>query len=337
MVTINPDLSRWIPIYTAGRQLAKVRFILVLALLCAAGGLWWGQDLARHYGLSPGDGGVLAPLPERLAWGGVVAMLGLAFAAGMVIYSRIYITRILYDERSRRLNIETAGLIRPVSYEFPISAVGGSKYYTGKLGDNSLGLDLGTARVNAPWFSVQVAGRSLPFLLDQQGDFLEPLLLDQLLLKEITVREAAEEEVEDLVDLIHSAFEEYYGRLDPPSGAHAEDEASLLAKLRRGGAYIAFKNSEPAGCVLYQPEADHVYMERLSVLPAYRGRGIGRALVEAVEAHARRLGLPCVRLGVRAEPVENRDYYQRLGYQVQREMAHAGYDRLTYYVYEKVF
>lgn len=49
----------------------------------------------------------------------------------------------------------------------------------------------------------------------------------------------------------------------------------------------------------------------MAVEPAWRGRGVGRALVEALEAQARALGMNEIVLDAREESVV---FYQRLGY-----------------------
>jgi GNAT superfamily N-acetyltransferase len=67
--------------------------------------------------------------------------------------------------------------------------------------------------------------------------------------------------------------------------------------------------------VFYDPSKEFVYLHRLAVLPAYRGRGIGRTLIEYVEGRARELGAPLVRIGTRLVLAKNRAFYARLGYQ----------------------
>ena len=56
-----------IPVYRAGRQLIKVRFLMGLSLAVLAFCLWCGVDLAQTYGLNPGDGGVLVSLARSSA------------------------------------------------------------------------------------------------------------------------------------------------------------------------------------------------------------------------------------------------------------------------------
>lgn len=90
----------------------------------------------------------------------------------------------------------------------------------------------------------------------------------------LVVRVATLDDAPPLLELIHAAFEQYRGRLDPPSGAHTETDASIARKLQAGGAVVAVDSDQLVGCVFYQPEIDHVYLGRLAVRPGHRGRRI---------------------------------------------------------------
>src|SRR5688572_15197248 len=118
-------------------------------------------------------------------------------------------------------------------------------------------------------------------------------------MSQITLRPAVVNDAVLLLDTIVQAFESYRGKFDPPSGVFTETIDSIRGKLEIGGGYIAIINGDVAGCVLYEPQADHMYLGRLAVLPAFRGNGVARVLVEAVEHRARELNLPAVQLGVR--------------------------------------
>ena len=111
------------------------------------------------------------------------------------------------------------------------------------------------------------------------------------------LREAIAADLPTLLALVHGAFEEYRGRLDPPSGAHAETIETLGRALRTGAALLVSVDGQPAGCVFYHREPDHVYLGRLSVLAAYRGHGLGGALTDGVERRALAMGVPRVELG----------------------------------------
>lgn len=151
-----------------------------------------------------------------------------------------------------------------------------------------------------------------------------------------TIRPATIDDAETLAALIRAAFGEYDGVLDPPSGAFKETTEKLRADLEHEQAVLALVDGEPVGCALHHVVGDHMYFGRLSVLPAYRKHGIGAALIAQVEAEARRLGLPKMRLGVRVALPHLRARYERLGYRVCEERMHAGYTVPTYLILEKI-
>jgi GNAT superfamily N-acetyltransferase len=83
--------------------------------------------------------------------------------------------------------------------------------------------------------------------------------------------------------------------------------------------FIAIVDSEVVGSVsLHETEAEdrpayRPYLGALFVKPDHRGRGLGQALVRAVEAHARQLGYAVVYLNAADVTV---GLYERLGWQV---------------------
>lgn len=171
------------------------------------------------------------------------------------------------------------------------------------------------------------------------GTHTEQVLSDYRLLttdRLVVIRSATLADVPTIVAIIHAAFQEYDGAIDPPSGAHNESADKIRAKMATDQALLAVIAGQPVGCVLYRNEGDHMYFGRLAVLPEYRGRGIAAALIEYVEARARELELPRVRLGVRVALPQLRASYERLGYRVTEERRHAGYDYPTYLIMEKL-
>jgi ribosomal protein S18 acetylase RimI-like enzyme len=130
------------------------------------------------------------------------------------------------------------------------------------------------------------------------------------------IRPAGLEEAEKVMEVMHLAFEEYRGKLYPESGALGETLADVRAGIASGGAFLAFVGEAIAGSARYRVFADHVYGERIGVLPAYRGRGIAAALTRAIEAHASERGVSQVQVRVRASIPSNLRLYEKLGYRV---------------------
>ena len=151
----------------------------------------------------------------------------------------------------------------------------------------------------------------------------------------MVLRKATYDDISTLVALIHTAFEQYRGRLEPPSGAHRETVQSIAAYLQQGHAVLALLNDQAVGCVCYHQEGEHVYFGRLSVLPAFRQHGVGLALIAYVEQRAQDLGAQRVQIGVRRALQHLQAYYERLGYHVVRYETHEGYTEPTSVVMEK--
>ena len=78
-----------------------------------------------------------------------------------------------------------------------------------------------------------------------------------------------------------------------------------------GWAAFAF---EEAAVYVVETERRFGYIAELFVIEAERGAGVGRALIGACEAEARRLGLRQVRIGLLAANHRAADIYARSGY-----------------------
>ncbi|MGD0948491.1 MAG: GNAT family N-acetyltransferase [Candidatus Binatia bacterium] len=91
----------------------------------------------------------------------------------------------------------------------------------------------------------------------------------------------------------------------------------IKADLERGEIYFVIENGvEPVGCVAYEnPSAGLAYLNRLSVLPAHRRRGVGALLVKHVIEHARAASIRTVSIGVIAEHADLQRWYKKLGFQ----------------------
>lgn len=154
-------------------------------------------------------------------------------------------------------------------------------------------------------------------------------------MSEIVYREGVEEDVLQILGVIKAAFAEYEGRLEPPSSAERKTVAIVREELQRATAVVAQHGQTIIGSVFYRLQGDAVYLDRLAVLPAWRGQGVGRRLVEIVEGKTAELGLKSVTLSVRIALTENQVYYRKLGYGFVAYGTHAGYAEPTYMVLAK--
>ena len=114
----------------------------------------------------------------------------------------------------------------------------------------------------------------------------------------------------EVLALVHEAFR----GLEPPSGVLSETIADIEQRFKAGPLLIAQVGDELVGSVFCAVKDDALYLTRLATLPAWRRRGIGRALMAAAEAQARASGAKRLTLRVRITLPENRRYFESFGF-----------------------
>ena len=127
-----------------------------------------------------------------------------------------------------------------------------------------------------------------------------------------------------------AAFEQYRGKLQPPTGALFETVAEVEREIAQGGALLAWDGNTAVASARFRIEPDHVYVGRVAVLPTHRRRGIASALMCWVEARALQIGRDRILVGVRMSLPSNLALYQSLGYEVVDVWQHPkGPDRVA--------
>lgn len=111
------------------------------------------------------------------------------------------------------------------------------------------------------------------------------------------------------------------------------EEQGILRALDRDGRdedalhVLVFVGETPAGTGRVLARADGIgHVARIAVLPAFRGRGLGRLIVEALERLARREGMCGVYLEAHEELTL---FYQKLGFQTVPATKWVGSHRLV--------
>lgn len=136
-------------------------------------------------------------------------------------------------------------------------------------------------------------------------------------------------EAASVLAVIREAFAAQGAATDPPSNALAETEASLAARLARGGGAGIRREGALVAVVLWEREGDALVLGRLAVRPGFRRQGLAAALIEAAVAAARAAGCVRLRLGTRVELTENHRLFARAGFRETGRTAHPGYARPT--------
>jgi putative acetyltransferase len=105
---------------------------------------------------------------------------------------------------------------------------------------------------------------------------------------------------------IDLCFQDFDRELETLPGEYAPPAGTII---------VAYCGQEIAGCVALRRIDETVSeMKRLFVKPEHRGRGIGRALAEAVIAHARDLDYASIRLDTLQSMTEANALYASLGF-----------------------
>ncbi|MFE9444309.1 GNAT family N-acetyltransferase [Streptomyces sp. NPDC006602] len=128
--------------------------------------------------------------------------------------------------------------------------------------------------------------------------------------------------VKAVTDAAYHHYIERIGRLPKPM------EADHAANVAEGKVFVT---GEPViGLVVLEEYEDHLYLDNIAVHPDARGQGVGGRLLRFVEARARALRLPEVRLYTNAMMWENQKIYPKYGYEVVGRHVDGPYDRIHY-------
>jgi predicted N-acetyltransferase YhbS len=129
--------------------------------------------------------------------------------------------------------------------------------------------------------------------------------------------------------LIRAAFAAQSVVTDPLPSALRVTEADVVVYLQTGGGVVAEEAGVIVGSALWTEQDGGLYLARLAVTPAWRGRGIAKALVVAGEAAARTRNLPRIHLSTRIPLLDNRRLFAACGFIETTREAHPGYAEPT--------
>ena len=125
------------------------------------------------------------------------------------------------------------------------------------------------------------------------------------------LRTATQKDASDVARLINAAFvvEAFFKIGDRTTAA---DVAGLM---NGGGEFLMLDEPSPlSGCVYLKCDGERAYFGMLSIDPPKQRRGLGRRLIDAVEARARERGCRYMDIHIVNLREELPPYYRRLGY-----------------------
>ena len=125
-----------------------------------------------------------------------------------------------------------------------------------------------------------------------------------------------------LVELMGEELTERYGEggLSPAAPEQFRSPGTFL---------VAELDGVPVGCAGLRTGDGPCEVKRMYVAPAVRGRGVARALLRALVAHARAHGLTSLRLETGTEQPEARALYESEGWRPIAPFGHYAHDPRT--------
>ncbi|MCI3243620.1 GNAT family N-acetyltransferase [Streptomyces spinosisporus] len=139
------------------------------------------------------------------------------------------------------------------------------------------------------------------------------------------IRVAVAADVPAVKAVTDAAYHPYIERIGVVPVPMRADHAANVAAGR------VFVTGDPVvGLVVLEEHEDHLFLDSIAVHPEAHGRGVGRRLLRFVDARARGLGLPEVRLYTNAMMWENQKIYPKYGYDVVERRVTGPYDRIHY-------
>lgn len=138
-------------------------------------------------------------------------------------------------------------------------------------------------------------------------------------------------DLDEVLALIRAEFAYMDGVIDPPSSMHRLTREDLSS----GPGEVWGIGRPVTACVVLTPKADCLYIGKLAVARAERGRGLARALILVAEDRARAAGLGWLELQTRIELTANQATFAAMGFAEVARTAHHGFDRPTSITYRR--
>lgn len=138
----------------------------------------------------------------------------------------------------------------------------------------------------------------------------------------IQIRLAEARDIASIASVLYQAFVEYKSLYTPEAfSATTPTTEQIRVRWGEGPVWVAMQNDTIVGTVSAVPKSEGMYIRSIAVLPAARGQGVGRLLLQTVEDFARAKG--CQRLFLSTTPFLLRALrlYEHFGFRRSEEGA----------------
>ena len=128
---------------------------------------------------------------------------------------------------------------------------------------------------------------------------------------EYSFRSATGTDVPKVAALVDAAYGHYVERLGMLPRPMTDDYAEVIANQR---VTVAEGQGTIVGVIVLTVDDEGLLIDNVAVDPSYRGKGLGRALLEFAETEARRTGFDSIHLYTHEKMTENLAIYSKFGY-----------------------
>jgi ribosomal protein S18 acetylase RimI-like enzyme len=142
----------------------------------------------------------------------------------------------------------------------------------------------------------------------------------------VQIRAAEPGDASVVAELVERAYAHYVPRIGLRPRPMDADYPTLIAA---GQVWVA-TDPEVVGVIVLERHTDYLQIDNVAVAPERQGAGVGRALLDFAETHARTLEVGELRLFTHALMTENQEYYVRRGYVQIGRTLDEGIDRVFF-------
>jgi len=141
------------------------------------------------------------------------------------------------------------------------------------------------------------------------------------------IRCATADDLSAVQSCARAAYAVYLTRMDREPAPMIADFASHIQNQE---VHVALIDGQLVGYVVFYPNGQSMQLDNVAVLPNHAGQGIGKQLINHVEATAKQLGLQSIELYTNEAMTENQHLYPYLGYTETSRHQQNGFNRIFY-------
>ena len=128
---------------------------------------------------------------------------------------------------------------------------------------------------------------------------------------EYSFRLATEADISKVTALVNAAYGHYVEKIGMVPRPMTDDYAEVIKNYQ---VTVAESHQTIVGVIVLTITDEGFLIDNVAVDPAYRGKGLGKVLLELAEAEARRAGFDSIYLYTHEKMTENIALYTRIGY-----------------------